>query len=97
MDWVDGGFSFGSTSANEPEPEPFFSRKVASDTLTNRFLYKGGIYVTILEDFGDPDEILKWIKENLPKEIVIGNKDEIYCVLKFKTTEAFMAYKLRWI
>ena len=61
-----------------------------------KYRYPGGIYGTYLEDFDDTFEILFWIKENIESEIKIKQMVNFF-ELRFKTKEAFMAYKLRWL
>ena len=80
----------------KPAKKPFFTYHFESDQLLNRLRYRGGIYVTQLIDFGDPKEILQWIQENLKKELTITHNG-IHHFLRFRTKEAFIAYKLRWL
>ncbi len=89
------GITPRSPRKTEPIEKPFFARHCESNKLLNRLRYRGGIYVTRLIEFGNPEEILDWINENLKKELTITHIG-IHHYLRFRTKEAFIAYKLRW-
>lgn len=96
MMWIDGFDRWPVPSAPKKR-KYFFTEHALGNSIINRLFYRGGIYVTALRDFGDPDEILMWIKENLATEVIVKINSSDHWLLKFKTKEALMAYKLRWV
>lgn len=75
-------------------------RLKGSNTFINRLRWKGGIHKIYLSAFGDPEEIKKWVEDNLSnrtKMLPALSFSDDECHIFFRTTADIVAFKLRWV
>ncbi len=99
---VHGYIPLGSGFANPAPKKRGKDFSKIRQSLLSRLRFKGGIYSISSYDY-DFGELLEWIKEDCDKTIYLQNMDHS-CIgpkghyrIKFRTEEAAMAFKLRWL
>jgi len=100
---VQGYIPLGSGFANPAPKKRGKEFSKVHQSLWSRLRFKGGVYSISSYDY-DFGELLEWIKEDCDKTIYLQDMkhrciDPLkgYYRIKFRTEEAAMAFKLRWL
>lgn len=64
-------------------------------SIFEKIRWHGGKYVIRFHKLGNRDEIIRWIKDNIPNTCMTKDPTKLDLV-RFKSKEDFMAFKLRW-
>lgn len=64
--------------------------------LFEKIRWHGGKYIIRFNQLGNRDEIIQWIRDNIPNTYMTKDPTRLDLV-RFKNKEDFMAFKLRWL
>lgn len=78
-----------------PPPKKLPSIVTLRRSIFEKIRWHGGKHVIRFNLLGDRDEIIRWIKDNIPN-IYMTKDPTTLDVVRFKRKEDFMAFKLRW-